>query len=186
MIADDLKRVLWPIAVVVLLIAFKLWPVRNARKGRADMIEYCGEQFKMRKAYFSYEAYKDDPDNLDTNELERIERTIVAAPFPASFTSREEFIHAIFKLKFPGYGLGGIDSQTDDGSALFVKSVEVPQRDKDRYVAAHESEGRLVLIDDFVFGTGTNAITRVSLERGKLRYYDSNGSVVREKRVEAK
>ena len=186
MTGDDLKRVVWPISVVVLLIAFKLSPVRHPRKGRADTMEYRGEQFKMRKAYSSYEAYKDDSDNLDTNELERIERTIVAVPFPASFTSREDFIHAIFKLRFPGYGLAGIAAQTDDGSALFVESVEVPQRDKDRYVAVHESKGQFVLIDDFVFAAGSNAITRVSLERGKLSYFDSSGSVVRAKDLEVK
>src|SRR5207248_8325205 len=65
-------------------------------------------------------AYKDDPNNLDTNELERIEKVMVEATLPSAFTTREDFIHALFKLKFPGYGLGGIGSQpqTDDGSAL--------------------------------------------------------------------
>lgn len=181
-----MKRSFWPIAVVALVAA--VYVVRHFREGAADTIEYRGEHFRMRKAYTTYDAYQDDPNNLDTNELERIEKAMIDATFPSSFASREEFIHALFKLKFPGYGLGGLGSQpqTDDGSTLYVESVEIPQRDKDRYLVARESGSRLDLIDDFVSNTATNAIRQVTLQAGKLSYYDGNSSVVREKKVETK
>src|SRR5262249_10853436 len=135
----DMKRSVWPIVIVGLVFAF--YAARHFRGGAADTIQYRGEQFKMRKAYWTYEDYKDDPDNLDTNELARIEKVMTEATFPSSFSTSREFFHALLKLKFPGYGLGGLGSlpQTDDGSTLEAESVEIPQRDKDRYLVARES-----------------------------------------------
>jgi hypothetical protein len=181
-----MKRSVWPIVVIALVVTFYL--VRHFRGGASDTIDYRGEHFKMRKAYWTYEAYKDDPNNLDTNELEKIEKVMVEATFPSSFTSREEFIHKLFKLKFPGYGLGGTGSQpqTDDGSTLMVESVEIPQRDKNRYLVVRESGGHFALVDDFVSTTATNAITQVKLQARRLSYYDGNGSVVREKEMTTK
>lgn len=167
------------ILVAVLAVAYVADHVRSG----SGTIDYYGQTFKMAKKYHSYEDYKDDPNNLDTNELARIEKTMTEASLPPSFNSREKFIHAMFKLKFPGYGLGGIGerAQTDDGSELLVESVEVPQRDKERYVVVRESGGRFILLDDFVSGTATNAVKHVKLEGNKLRYFDDKGSVVREK-----
>jgi hypothetical protein len=151
--------------------------------GRADTLEYRGQEFKMRQAYATYEDYKDDPDNLDTNELERIEQTMVAAKVPESITDHQQFIHfLIYEMKFPGYGLTtGHRVETDDGAKLAVDSVEIPQRDKERYFVVRDSGGQFRIVDDFVYGTATNAITRVKLENGKLRYYDRDGHLLREK-----
>jgi hypothetical protein len=181
-----MKRNVW--TIVIIASVAMLYVVRHFRGGASDTIDYRGEHFKMRRAYWSYEAYKDDPDNLDTNELERIEKVMVEAKLPSSFATRKEFIHALFGLKFPGYGLGGIGSQpqTDDGSSLDVESVEIPQRDKDRYIVVRDSGGRLVVLDDFVAGTATNAIRQVKLQAGKLSYFNEGGLVVREKQVAKK
>ena len=142
----------------------------------------------MSKWYWSYDDYKDDPNNLDTNELPRIEKVMIAAPFPSSFASSQEFFHALFRLKFPGYGLGGLDDhpETDDGSTLMVESVEIPERDKDRYLVVREAGGELKLLDDFVSGTASNAIAHIKLQGTNIYYYDGHGSVVREKGVEAR
>jgi hypothetical protein len=171
----------WPVAVIILLTV--LYIARDSRSSWPGTIEYRGKQFKTRKVYWTFEAYKDDPSNLDTNELGMIEEIISEAPFPKSFTSRKEFIQALNELKFPGYGLGGIGSrpQTDDGSTLYVWSVEIPQRNKERYLVARESRAYLTLIDDFVSSTATNDIRQVKLSSGKIYYYDGAGSVVREK-----
>jgi hypothetical protein len=122
---------------------------------------------------------------LDTNELARIEQAMVEAPFPATFASSKEFVRALFDLGFPGYGVGGIGDQpqTDDGSTLDVESVEIPQRYEDRYLVARESGGHLTLIDDFVSNTSTSRIKHVKLQGMKLSYYDSSGSLVREKQI---
>jgi hypothetical protein len=151
----------------------------------ANMMEYQGQQFKMRKAYATYEDYKDDPDNLDTNELDRIEQAVISAQIPTSFKTRREFIHALFELEFPGYGVGSIGEsvQTDDGSTLDVESVEIPQRDKNRYIVAREFAGQLTVVDDFVSGSSTNAISHVKLEKQKLHYYDGHNNLVREKQL---
>jgi hypothetical protein len=67
-----------------------------------------------------------------------------------------------------------------------VESVEIPQRDKDRYLVVRDSGGHFALVDDFVSTTATNAIRQVKLQAGRLSYYDGNGSVVREKEMTTK
>ncbi len=151
----------------------------------SDTITYQGQQFKMARPYATYEDYKDDPNNLDTNELGRIEQAMTLAKVPAVFKNREEFFHMlIFDLNFPGYGFGGLGERpkTDDGSILDVEAIEIPQRDKSRYLVVRESAGQYDLMDDFIAGTATNAIAHVKLEARSLRYYDEHGGLVREHR----
>ena len=160
--------------------------IRQPHRERTDTLEYQGQHFKMKRAYASYEDYKDDPDNLDTNELGRIEQAVISAKIPPTFKDRKAFIHTlIFDLQFPGYGGGGMggQSQTDDGSTLDVQSVEIPQRDKERYIVVRESRIGWTFVDDFVATTATNAIARVKLEKQKLLYYNQNGGLVREKQL---
>jgi hypothetical protein len=150
-----------------------------------DTIDYKGESFKLTKFYASYEDYKDDPDNLDTNELPLIEKAIVNAKFPLTFASRRDFFHALFGLNFPGYGLETNDriAKTDDGSQLEVDSVEIPQTDKNRVLVVRTSSSPLVLLDDFV---STNIIAQVELKAGKLLYHNPKGVVVREQEAPMK
>jgi hypothetical protein len=148
-----------------------------------NTIDYRGEHFKMRKVYSTYEDYKDDPNNLDTNELDRIEHAMTSAKIPSSFKDRDTWIKLVFDLRFPGYGMGSESVQTDDGSVVEVESVEIPQRNKDRNIVVRESHGGWNLVDDFVFGTGTNKIQRVKLENQTLRYYDDTGNMLREKHL---
>jgi hypothetical protein len=139
----------------------------------------------MARVYASYEDYKDDPNNLNTNELGRIEQAMTSAKVPTVFKNRKEFLHVlIFDLSFPGYGFGGLGEspKTEDGSILDVETVEIPQRDKSRYLVVRESSGHYDLIDDFVAGTATNAIAHVKSEARTLRYYDEHGGLVREQR----
>jgi len=81
----------------------------------------------------------------------------------------------MFELRFPGYGLGWRN--------LNVESVEIPQRDKERCVVARESGVRLIVLDDLIYGTASNAVRHVKLEGNKLRYFDNKGSLVREKQL---
>ena len=59
---------------VAILIVLSL--SRRFHFGGSRVIHYRGESFDLSKAYSSYEDYKDDPNNLATNELSRIERAI--------------------------------------------------------------------------------------------------------------
>jgi hypothetical protein len=181
----------WGMWLVVVLAICGLQFLKHQKLDRAglhrpDTIEYRGQEFKMRRAYASYEDYKDDPDNLDTKELDRIEQAMVSAQVPTTFKNREEFLHfMITDLEFPGYGLSILGGQThaDDGSKLEVDSVEIPQRNKDRFLVMREAEGQLKLVDDFIIGTATNEIERVTLEKQKLRYYDRQNRLVRERQL---
>src|SRR5690242_19277045 len=96
------------ILTITVIAAFNL--VRHLGGG-SGTLDYGGQSFKTAKRYRSYEDYKDDPNNLDTNELIRIEKLMSEASLPSSFNSRKDFINAMFKLKFPGYGLGGIGEE---------------------------------------------------------------------------
>ena len=181
-----MNRPFWPFLIIA-LIAF-LFLVRHRGGDSSDTIEYRGEQFKMSKAYTSYEDYKDDQDNLDTNELERIEKVMVEASLPSSYTTTEEFVHTLLRLKFPGYGLGGIEHEqdTNDTSTIEAWSVEIPQRDKERYFVLRGNSGHFIVVDDFVSSTATNAIREFKLLNGKLVYYDQQKRIVRKKALSAK
>jgi hypothetical protein len=180
---SKMKLALW---LVIFFAAGGLQYLRyHLHEQSSDTLSYQGRQFKLRKAYATYEDYKDDPDNLNTNELDQIEQAMVNAKIPSSFKNREEYIHNVFDLQFPGYGLAsnGSATMTDDGSKLEVSSVEIPQRDKDRYIVVREFGGQLNVVDDFVYPSSTNAIQQIKLQKQKLLYYDKNGKLVREKQL---
>jgi hypothetical protein len=173
------------IGCIVVLEFFRHQIPHGDRHGRSGTLEYQGQEFKMRKAYDSYEDYKDDPNNLDTNELDRIEQVMTTTKVLKSFRSWEEFSGLMINMEFPGYGAGGIgeEAKTDDGSVLHVETVEIPQRNKDRvFVVRRVGEG-FILVDDFVYSTATNQIRDVKLEKQRLRYYDERKQLIREKQL---
>jgi hypothetical protein len=168
---------------IIIATALTLTFLPRARRESSYTLTYQGQQFKMAKPYATYEDYKDDPDNLDTNEFPRIELAMTSADVPTTFKDRKQLIDLVgLGLEFPGYGLGiATATNTDDGSTLELDEIEIPHRDKSRYLVVHESPNHLVLIDDFVAGTATNAVKRVKLESATLRYYDDHGVLVRQK-----
>ena len=149
-----------------------------------NTIDYQGQKFKTRVPYATYDDYKDDPNNLDTNDLDRIEKTMESVKIPASFKDRKALIDfLVFDFEFPGYGLStGQSTNTDDGSVLEMNSVEIPQANKDRVLVVRDSGGNLMLVDDFIYDDIiTNSIERVRLERHELQYFDTAGKLVRKK-----
>lgn len=146
-------------------------------------IDYQGQQFKLSRSYTDFDDYKDDSNNLDTNELPRIEQTMESVKLPASFKNFKELVYATVDLKFPGYGQSVGGGTTDDGSKLDVVSTEIPQADKERVVVARsEPDGSWKLVDDFIYcGSDTNDINRVRLEHRQLEYFDHGGRLVRKK-----
>lgn len=175
-----MKSKLWVGAVLV--VAILLYAFRGLIG--EDTIVYGGQHFKMSKRYWSYEDYKDDPYNLDTNELPRIEKTMLDANIGPVFGSREQFIHAVFGLKFPGYGLSSLGEKPQpDGSVLILMSVEIPQRDKDRYFVARKTANSATLVEDFVLTAGSNSVSEIKLEGTKLLYYNRHGLLLREHQI---
>lgn len=173
---------LWPTLIAAALLLLIL---QRHLQRPDDTLEYRGEHFKMRLPYASYDDYKDDPNNLVTNELGRIEQTMESAQIPTSFKDRQAFVQfMVFDLKFPGYGLEDIDgkAKTDDGSELDVESVEIPQTNKERVVVVRNSVDQWKLVDDFIYDTaGTNDITSVRLAHHALEYFDHAGRMFRKK-----
>ncbi len=128
-----------PIVLAIAVTVFWFTLLSPKRKNRvsvdrAKTIEYQGQRFRLSKPYATYESYKDDPENLDTNELLRIEKLMLELKLPDSFESETAFHLAVLKLKFPGYGMGGFEDSghTDDGSTIFNSAIEIPQTDKER------------------------------------------------------
>ena len=174
-----MNRSIWIFVVLAAVVLFYF--ARGFLGGGSDTIEYRSERFKMGKSFWSYEDYKDDPNNLATNGLSRIETAICEADIGTSFDTREQFIHAVFTLKFPGYGLQQYgEKQQADGSMLSMFSVEIPQRDRNRFLVARNSESRFIIVDDFVASSVSNAISTVKLADTNLLYYDEKGTPVRE------
>ena len=171
----------WPTIIALLLL---LLMVHRHLRAPGDTLEYQGQHFKMRLPYASFDDYKDDPNNLDTNELGRIEQVMESVKIPRSFKNREALIRfMLFDLEFPGYGLSSsVSTLTDDGSTLDLESVEIPQADRDRVVVARETDGQWKLVDDFIYDTaGTNDISRVRLAHHELQYFDNAGRLFRDK-----
>lgn len=179
----SLSWAVW-LAIVAFIFLLELMhrPLHGA--GRTNTMEFRGQQFKLSKAYADYDDYKDDPNNLDTNELDRIEQIMTSAKVPAAFQDRQKFFEFMtFELTFPGYGASSMGGVTDDGSQLDFESVEIPQRDKDRVVLVREAGGQLKVVDDFVYNTATNEIESVELKNQMLRYYDAQKHLLREKHL---
>jgi hypothetical protein len=172
-------RVFW---AIVFIASIAILLVHSRSSAGNGTIPYHGERFRMSKRYASYEDYKDDPHNLDTNDLDRIEHAITTAPIPSSFSTEKEFWHALFQLKFPGYGFGGHGGfPQSDGSTCSLYSVEIPMRNKERYILGRTSGGKVDVLDDFVFSSESNQIAQVKILGTNLLYLDSQGAVVREK-----
>ena len=150
-----------------------------------NTIDYHGQQFKLSRSYTDYDDYKDDPNNLDTNELPRIEQTMESVKIPASYKNYKELVYATADLEFPGYGESVRGGKTDDGSKLDLVSVEIPQANKERVVVARSDSGESwKLVDDFIYsGSDTNDIRRVQMEHRQLEYFDQGGRLVRKKAI---
>ena len=177
--SSKLKPPVWSFLIFAALVVL-LW--RRFPNAAGDTVRYRGQEFKMSKAFQSYEAYKDDPNNLATNELLRIENAITNAPFATTFVSQVELARAVLRLKFPGYGCGGQGAYPQaDGSTCSVFSVEIPMLDKERYFIARTTGNQVTVIDDFVMSTATNQLKQVKIDGTQIRYYDDKGTLLREK-----
>jgi hypothetical protein len=174
-----MNRTIWIIIVAVAVFYFS----RNFHGGRSDTVEYRGESFHMSRAYSSYEDYKDDPNNLATNELARIERAITNAPLSSPIHSEGDVALAVLRLRFPGYGCGGAGAYPQsDGTACGLYFVEIPMLDRNRYFLDHTSGGQTTVVDDFVMST-TNEIKNVKIEGAHVLYYDQRGALLRDKQM---
>ena len=133
---------------------------------RSSEIEYRGEKIKLTKVYADYAAYKNDPENIDPSETERVQRLVLGAPIATTFGSRLEASKAVGQIAFPGYGSGGFVEQSQaDGSVLMGFSVEIPRASKERYFVFQGKDGVYTLVDDFVH-PGSAGLLHSVIRRG--------------------
>jgi len=132
----------------------------------SNEIDYRGEKIRLTKAYADYDTYRNDPENIDPSETERVQRLVLSAPIAQAFGSRLEASKAIGQIAFPGYGSGGFVEQSQaDGSVLMGFSVEVPRASKERYFVFRGKDGVYTLVDDFVH-PDTAGLLRSVIRRG--------------------
>lgn len=141
-------------------------------------MDYQGQKIKLSKYYLSYEDYKDDPENIDPSENGRVERLVSGAPIGSRFEDRKELVHAIWGIKFPGYGLGALGEHAEqDGSVLALYEVEIPRAAKNRYFTFEGRNHTYVLIDDFV-ASERPQISQVRKEHENLIYSSRDGQAI--------
>ena len=138
-------------------------------------IGYRGDRIKLSKSYSDFDDYKNDPQNIDPTETERVQRLVMQAPTEREFGSLLAASKAVGDIAFPGYGSSGFAQQPQpDGSVLMGFSVEIPRAEKDRCFTFRGGNGMYRLIDDFV-APETPSIGRVSEEKGTLVYSTASG-----------
>ena len=142
-------------------------------------IDYRGEKIKLTKAYADYDEYKNDPENIDPSETERVQRLVLAAPIAKTFGSRVEASKAIGQIAFPGYGSGGFIEQSQaDGSVLMGFSVEIPRANKERYFVFRGKDGVYALVDDFVHPDAAGLLHAVTRRGNDLVFTSIAGKEV--------
>lgn len=142
-------------------------------------IEYQGEKFRLSRAFSDYDDYKEAADNIDPQELDRIEAKILSAQVPKEFSSKMEFVLAALKLSFPGFGFGGLEDQDN----VHTATIEIPHKDAYRYITALEKNGRWQVVDDFK-GPIAYGGTTVQIEHGQLIYKTHKGDEFRRKSLD--
>lgn len=141
-------------------------------------IDYRGTPVRVSRPYGSYEEYKDDPNNIAPGENAKVTKLVGEAPIQKRFASRKEMVHAVFALKFPGYGLSSLDeARQPDGSVLSMHAIEIPRADRHRFIVFRGTGEGYVLVDDFIAAANPR-ISKVREENGKLAYYDRAGKLI--------
>jgi hypothetical protein len=172
---------------IIFLTAAGLVVARTAYVERCGIAEitYRGQQIRLAKKYIDYDDYKNDPFNLASSEIPRVEKLMTEARIGPDFVDRKDFINQVFKIKFPGYGVGPVLRVAAIGREFIVEFIEIPQVAKERYfVLERMAGGALHLIDDFVMPHDPWSVYRsiwsIRLVDDRLVYSDRNSRVLRE------
>jgi len=162
-----------------LLFCILVWICGCKQKVTMPTIEYQVEHFQLNRSFGDYDEYKEDPGNLHLDEIERIKAAILAVKIANDFESKQEFVLAALKIKFPGYGFGGLES----ASNLYTTTIEIPGKGSARYITSIEREGRWYVADDFV-GLAASGGASVQIEDGQFTYKSHEGVEFRRKRLD--
>ena len=141
-----------PLRIVAIVALAASWYALRGWMNRFNTIEYHGQTVKLSRSYLEYDDYKNDPNNLAAEEVPRVQQLVKSAPIAKRLSSREEMIAPqALDLVFPGYGLSSSGTgPQQDGSALELLSIEIPQAESSRILLFRGQNGTYDLVDDFV------------------------------------
>jgi hypothetical protein len=142
-------------------------------------IEFLGENFKLPRSYSSYDSYRNDPENLGTKNLKRVQELVQTSPVSGTFESVESFGKYAFALKFPGFGMSNIPVEACDPGCMLL-AIEVPGTKKWRHLLAIQRPSGIVVADDFIH-EGPR-FTQVIMEKGMVKY-KSMHTTIRERQL---
>jgi hypothetical protein len=142
-------------------------------------IKYHGEHFRLTHSADDYDKYKETPNNIQPAELARIEAKILSVQIAKEFITEQEFLAAALNIKFPGFGFGGLDSEEN----LRTATIEIPQKEAERYITAIERNGRWYVIDDFKGPTAYDGMS-VEIQNKHLVYRTHKGEEFRRKQLD--
>ncbi len=168
-----MSRTLFAIgAVATAVIVASYWFYRT--RLAVTHIEYLGERFELPRAYPTYEAYRNDPNNLGPSNLARIQELVRTRSPGELFQDTEAFGRTAFALKVPGYGMAGLEVDSPEPKPILV-AFEVPGTQSWRYLLASGPAGHVRVVDDFVY-EGPR-ITKVQVHGGIATYLTSQGTL---------
>lgn len=141
-------------------------------------ILYAGEPIRLSKRPRSYEAYSKDRNNLDPTEKAHIERLMTDTRIPSTYGSWKDAVDATFRLKFPGYGVWGLQPNGPPGSPeLQSTALDIPMSGRSRFPVFLPVADGVRLIDDFVASDDLR-LYAVGLRDGQLVYSNYKGAEV--------
>jgi len=170
--------------IVVVAWQFLLKPVLRNIKG-FDEIAWRGEKFKLKQKYLDYEEYKDDTDQVATNEVERVKQFMLAIKVPKVASSDKDLIRALSEMRFPGFGSSYVGLVRDEhGTRYILNEYEIPQKQEQRTLLYRvEKDGTCHLVIDGVSVDHQNdhmlGNSEVKVEDGKLKHF-YDGKMYRE------
>jgi hypothetical protein len=144
-------------------------------------LQYQGRTIPLARPYADIDDFKDDePRHLSNDAIALIEKTLISARFGPRFPDFNALNDALAQLAFPGYGsfyANQLGAKIDP--SLEMLYVEIPQRQKHRYIAVErQSDGSLLVVADFV-APATPELVRVRrVENGLLEFSTNSGAAV--------
>lgn len=151
----------------------------------SDEIDYRGETIRLAKKYVDYDDYKNDPANLATSEIPRVEKLMTDARVGPNFANWHEVADQLSNIKFPGYGESRGENIVAADREFYVEVIEIPQVAKQRYFVLEKlAGGTFHLADDFVAlcdpRSAYDAVSSIRLVDDRLVYADRSGKIIRE------
>jgi hypothetical protein len=104
---------------------------------------------QLSRWYWSYDDYKNDPDNIAVHHRTRVAELMRAAPVGRKFRDRQSMVREVFAIGFPGYGRASFAEQPrPDGAAVSGLSIEIPYAGEDRCFVFQKTAAGYELLDD--------------------------------------